>query len=128
MIDYLRNLPVRRESALKSSVKTATKVKVLLQAYVFARPTVRLSLKVLKAKNDKMNWVYGPKVGATVLDAALKIVGKPAVDQCEWAEWPRPNANPECSSEDLGVDDLKRYRIEALVPKRDCGKFLIRAC
>ncbi|KAI4178567.1 MAG: hypothetical protein LQ346_007404, partial [Caloplaca aetnensis] len=54
--EFLKGLPVRRQTALKDATKQLAKVKRTLQAYAFARPSVRLSLKVLKAKSDKNNW------------------------------------------------------------------------
>lgn len=47
-----------------------------------ARPAVRFSLKVLKAKSDKGNWMYAPKPGSGIEDAAFKVVGKDCAGQC----------------------------------------------
>ena len=88
--DFLKHLPVRRQTALKSVPKILAKIRSLLQAYALARPAVRFSLKVLKAKNEKLNWLYAPSSGAgggKVVDAALKVVGQVAVAQCEWVSW-----------------------------------------
>lgn len=84
--NFLKNQPVRKQVALKAAPKTLTKIKQLLQSYVFARPATRLSLKVIKAKNDKDNWTYAPKVGSGIEDTAFKVVGKPCASQCAWAE------------------------------------------
>ncbi|KAL9579343.1 MAG: hypothetical protein Q9203_006735 [Teloschistes exilis] len=73
---------VSLKTALKDSAKQLTKIKRTLQAYALARPSARLALKVLKAKNDKDNWTYAPKHEASVSDAAVKIIGKKATDQC----------------------------------------------
>ena len=75
-----------------------------MQAYAFARPTTRFSLRILKAKNDKGNWTYAPKPGANTADAAFNIVGRDCASQCEWsvlksngfnvqAFLPKPNAD-----------------------------------
>lgn len=43
---------------------------------------------MLKAKNDKYNWIYGPKPGSTsLLDATAKIVGQEVAAQCEARSW-----------------------------------------
>ncbi|KAK3675668.1 hypothetical protein LTR78_004309 [Recurvomyces mirabilis] len=101
--DFVKSQPVRRQHALKNAEKTLKHIKQTLQAYAFARPHVRLSFRVLKAKNDKGNWMYAPKSGAGAEDAAIKIMGSACVTQCEWivlaeggyelrALVPRPNA------------------------------------
>ncbi|KAI7239638.1 hypothetical protein KC330_g1821 [Hortaea werneckii] len=83
--DFIKANPVRRQQALKNAEKVLKKTKQMLQAYAFARPQVRLSLKVLKAKNEKGNWVYAPKPNGSLEDAALKIVGSACVSQCAWS-------------------------------------------
>lgn len=83
--DFMKSHPVRRQVALRSSEKTLKKIKQLLQAYAFARPHVRLSLRVLKAKNDRGNWLYAPKAGGNAEDAAFKVVGAPCASQCIWS-------------------------------------------
>ncbi|KAI7207904.1 hypothetical protein KC333_g9320 [Hortaea werneckii] len=103
--DFIKANPVRRQQALKNAEKVLRKTKQMLQAYAFARPHVRLSLKVLKPKNEKGNWVYAPKPNGSLEDAALKIVGSACVSQCAWsvveehgftvqALLPKPQAEP----------------------------------
>ncbi|KAI7490345.1 hypothetical protein KC351_g700 [Hortaea werneckii] len=103
--DFIKANPVRRQQALKNAEKVLKKTKLMLQAYAFARPQVRLSLKVLKAKTEKGNWVYAPKPNGSLEDAALKIVGSACVSQCAWsvveehgftvqALLPKPEADP----------------------------------
>ncbi|KAI4125863.1 MAG: hypothetical protein LQ341_006936, partial [Variospora aurantia] len=116
--DLFKSLPVRRQTALKDSAKQLTKIKRILQTYAFARPSVRLHLKVLKAKNDKGNWIYAPKAKANVSDAAIKIIGTRAADQCHWIIWcsdnpPIPFAANGTSSQETDSS----YRLEALMPK-----------
>lgn len=89
---FLETLPVRRQAAEKASVKTLAKIKKILQAYALARPMLRLSFKVLKAKNEKANWKYpkntgvgNPRSSASYLSAAIDIMGKNVIDQCQWA-------------------------------------------
>jgi hypothetical protein len=83
--DFFNSLPVRKQTALKAAPKTLAKIKHILQAYALARPTIRFSLKVLKAKTDKGNFLYAPKAGASsVKDAASKIFGNNCTSQCSW--------------------------------------------
>ncbi|KAF9735700.1 hypothetical protein PMIN06_006770 [Paraphaeosphaeria minitans] len=84
MTDFLRTLPVRRETALKESAKTLAKVKRLMQSYALARPSARFSLRVLKAKPGKGDFVYAPKKNGNVEDAVLKVIGKECALQCDW--------------------------------------------
>lgn len=83
--DFMKSNPVRKQVLLKSAEKTLTKVKHMLQSYAFARPAVRVSLRVIKAKNESLNWVYAPKPGANAEDVVLGIAGTRTVSQCTWA-------------------------------------------
>ncbi|KAK0259988.1 hypothetical protein B0A54_09473 [Friedmanniomyces endolithicus] len=83
--DFIKLNPVRRQRTLKDAEKCLKHVKQTLQAYAFARPQVRFSLRVLKAKSEKSNYMYAPKPGGSVEDAALKIVGSACVSQCIWS-------------------------------------------
>jgi len=83
--DFIKSNPVRRQVALKHTDQTLKRIKHVLQSFAFARPHVRFSFKVLKAKNDKGNWMYAPKVGGNAEDAAFKIVGAACASQCTWS-------------------------------------------
>jgi DNA mismatch repair protein MutL len=100
--NFLKNQPVRKQVALKAAPKTLAKIKQLLQSYAFARPATRLSLKVIKAKNDKDNWTYAPKIGGGIEDTAFKVVGQPCASQCAWAEL-----------------EYEGYTVEAFLPRPD---------
>ncbi|KAF2482608.1 histidine kinase-like ATPase [Neohortaea acidophila] len=100
--DFLKSHPVRRQIVLKDTEKCFKKIKRMLQAYVFTRPNVRLSLRVLKAKNDKANWTYAPKTGGSVEDAALKVLGSACASQCEWS-----------------VLECQGFTVQALLPRLD---------
>lgn len=82
--DFLKTIPVRRQTALKQAVKTLTRIKRLLFDYAFARPTVKFTFKVLKSKSElKDNWVFAPCKDASNLHVlASKIVGKDIAAQC----------------------------------------------
>ncbi|ORX99871.1 histidine kinase-like ATPase [Clohesyomyces aquaticus] len=84
LTDFFKLLPVRKQSALKHSSKYLSQVKRVIQSYALARPTVRFSLQVRKAKTDKGNWVYAPKAGANAEDAAFKAIGRECASQCNW--------------------------------------------
>ncbi|KGO66538.1 DNA mismatch repair protein, C-terminal [Penicillium italicum] len=80
--DFLKHIPVRRQTALKGATKNLTRIKKLLQAYAIAQPSKRLSLKVLKAKNENSNWTYAPSADASLSDAALKVAGTEMSSSC----------------------------------------------
>jgi DNA mismatch repair ATPase MutL len=82
--DFFKYLPVRKQAALKHSLKWLAKIRRLMQAYTLARPAVRFSLRVLKAKSKTGDFVYAPKKDANVEDAAFKVIGKDCALQCDW--------------------------------------------
>lgn len=116
--DFLEWLPVRKQAVLKMSGKILARTKELLRAYALARPGARFSLKILKADNDKANWIYGPKPGATVVDAVLKVMGKGVVDQCEWKVWNSLTGFVDNDS----ASDPEGFTLRALLPSKDCGE------
>ena len=80
--DFLTKIPVRRQTALKATTKTLEAIRHLLFSFAFARPEVRYSLKVLKGKNDKMNWTYAPTPSRALIQAATKVVGNDIASAC----------------------------------------------
>ena len=131
---FLQHLPVRRQAAEKMAVKMLPKIKKMLQAYALARPYLRLSLKILKAKDRKGDWTY-PKSGAlnasrseALFDAATDIFGKKLTSQCELAflRWSssgeRIDAAPKAKPGPNGGD---AYTLEAIITKPDCGILLL---
>lgn len=132
--NFLKNQPVRKQVALKAAPKTLTKIKQLLQSYAFARPATRLSFKVIKAKNDKDNWTYAPKIGGGIEDTAFKVVGQPCASQCAWVELeyegytveaylPRPDAH---ASKISGLGQYVSVNNRPLTPSRGISRQLIR--
>ncbi|CAG8971740.1 hypothetical protein HYALB_00007220 [Hymenoscyphus albidus] len=77
---FMFKLPVRKQTALKSSSKTLIKIKELLQAYALARPSVRFSLKVLK--ESKGGFSYAPRPTNGIKEAVSHVIGKDASAQC----------------------------------------------
>lgn len=122
VVDYLKNLPVRYQIAIKSTTKALSTITRTLQAYALARPTIRFSLRILKAKNEKANWTYAPKPGASVQDAATKIVGKKVIEQCHWQVWSSRGRDAEGEALKEGADLSNTFTIEALLAKPGCGK------
>ena len=55
-----------------------------MQAYALARPAVRFSLRVLKAKSNQGDFIYAPKKESNVVDAVLKVIGKDCALHCDW--------------------------------------------
>ena len=100
--DFIKSNPVRRQVALKHTDQTLKRIKRILQSFAFARPLVRFSLKVSKAKNDKGNWMYAPKAGGNAEDAAFKIVGASCASQCTWS-----------------VIEERGFMLQAFLPKPD---------
>lgn len=80
VLNFMYKLPVRKQTALKSSSKTLVKVKELLQAYALARPSIRFSLKVLK--ESKGGFSYAPRPSDGIKEAVSHVIGKDASAQC----------------------------------------------
>ncbi|KAK4693804.1 hypothetical protein P7C71_g3659, partial [Lecanoromycetidae sp. Uapishka_2] len=119
---FLETLPVRQQTAMKTSIKTLAKMRRTLQAYVLARPHLCLSLKILKAKSDKDNWKFpktgqlgSSKVTATPINAAIDILGKKVIDQCDWKISTLSSAEGETGA----------YTFEAVLAKNDCDGAII---
>ncbi|KAF8431364.1 histidine kinase-like ATPase, partial [Terfezia claveryi] len=86
---FLKNLPVRREIAVKSATKHLQQIRQTLITYALSHCKIRFSLKVLpagpKAKpSADDNWVYSPS--KTVQEAVMKIFGKELAGGCIWVE------------------------------------------
>ena len=124
---------MRRQTAERNSSKILARVKRLLQAYVFARPHLRFSLKVLKAKNDKGNWKY-PKIAGigiskskpSVFNAAKEIIGQKVTDQCQWFStgWSSTGEHIDSASETLeaSVSQNHTYTFGGVLAKLECGR------
>ena len=133
---FLQNLPVRKQAAEKIVVKIHAKVKRMLQAYALARPHLRLSLKILKAKDRKGDWTY-PKSGAisasrleASFNAAADIFGKKLTSQCEstFSSWSSTGEQiDKATSEQLGPSASRdeAYTLEATMARQDCGTYFL---
>lgn len=115
--DFLKYIPVRRQTSLNVSSKTLTKLKRLVQAYAFAQLSRRFLLKVLKPKNESNNWMYAPSTESTLADASLKIAGRDVATCC---------ILKECSSDcpqDADGGKQNKYELVALLPNEVPGIF-----
>jgi hypothetical protein len=83
----------------------------MVQAYAMARPSIRLSFKVLKAKHENPNWMYAPGKNATLTEAALKVAGTEIASNCILKNWPTSSRDGNASPEGSG------FRLVALLPK-----------
>lgn len=112
--EFLTNIPVRRQTALKTTSKTLQAIKSLLFAFAFARPDVRFSLKVLKGKNEKLNWTYAASRNDSQTEVAAKIVGNEVAAECT-----------ECKVFSSDVDDQFEigWEIQALLVAANAGMF-----
>ncbi|KAI9812482.1 MAG: hypothetical protein M1827_004713 [Pycnora praestabilis] len=123
--DFFEHLPVRKQTAIKNSTKTLAKIKQTLQAHALARPAVRFSLKVLKAKNEKDSWTYAPSSDAVLSDAALKVVGKDVAGQCMVVSYTSSEKRLlDITGQNVEVDQTSNvahgdYHIEAFLPRKN---------
>ncbi|KAJ5625465.1 hypothetical protein N7510_001774 [Penicillium lagena] len=108
--EFLKHVPVRRQTVLKYAAKNVTRIKKLLQAYAMAQPSKRISLKVLKAKNENNNWLYAPQSTESLADKAIKIVGIEASSCCEIRKFPSETSEDE---------DVRGYQVVSFLPKAD---------
>ncbi|CEL08441.1 Putative DNA mismatch repair enzyme [Aspergillus calidoustus] len=103
--DLFRHIPVRRQTSIKDAKKTITKIRKMVQAYAMARPTTRLSFKLLKSKLESSNWMYAPGRDATLREAAMQVVGIELVSMCVIKEWPAQ------------TEDNSSFRLVGMLPR-----------
>lgn len=90
-------------------------IKKLLFSYALARPSVRFALKVLKGKNDNVNWTYAPSTGnSSLASAAPKVVGKEVASQCELQTFSTVQDEADAGG--------GRYHLEALLVSAQKGQ------
>ena len=96
---------------------------------------LRLSLKLLKAKNGKDDWKY-PKTGQidkpmiawSPFEAATEILGKCLIDQCQWkiSKWSSSGEKFNEDSENLeSSGNLDVYTFKAVLARPDYSKRLL---
>ncbi|ODH34244.1 hypothetical protein ACO22_03137 [Paracoccidioides brasiliensis] len=122
--EFLKFVPVLKQTALKCASKTISRLKKMLIAYALSRPEIRLSLQVLGGKNQSP-WIYAPK--KTISDAIMAAVGPEVVSQCVIVAWPESQDSEASSSlghrDDSETNPLS-IRLVAVVPgpDADCSK------
>lgn len=119
--DFLKHIPVRRQTALKGAARNLTRIKKLLQAYAIAQPSKRLSLKVLKAKNENGNWTYAPSADASISDAALKVAGTETSSSCAVKRL----SSQKTDGNQRGQLDQEEYEAIAVLPKTQFGELIL---
>ncbi|KAI9758000.1 MAG: class II myosin [Chaenotheca gracillima] len=118
---FMKALPVRREAALKSVGKTLAAIKTMIQTYALARPQVRFSLKIPRAKNEKGDWLYAPANNAGMAEAAMKVVGREATGQCSLFT----HSETVSDQMDLGEAGEMAFMVEAFIPRPDADPLKI---
>ncbi|KAJ5355146.1 DNA mismatch repair protein C-terminal [Penicillium cataractarum] len=112
--NFLKHIPVRRQTALKGATKCLAKIKALVQAYAMAQPSKRFSFKVIKARNENNNWSFVPGADIALADASVKVVGRDVASCCTTKESTcTPNAHNAANL------DQKTYLVTAFLPKAD---------
>ncbi|EXV02707.1 DNA mismatch repair protein [Metarhizium robertsii] len=74
------NLPPRKQYALKQAKNCISQIQQLLRQYVFARPNVKMSLKIIG--DTKPLWAYSPKPPDLKREAILQILGANGMVNC----------------------------------------------
>ena len=114
--DFLSKIPVRKQTALKTTTKTINNLRKLFHGYAFARPETRFALKILKSKDGKANWSYAPcSASAPLSEAASKIVGKDVTAQCN------EHTSQSCDEEDANG---AKWAIKVLLLNQASGKLI----
>jgi hypothetical protein len=108
--------------ALKNAAKTITKIRRLLQVYAIAKPSTRLSLRVLGNISENYNLTYSPKPTTGLIEAALIVIGAEIITHCTYKEWPT-GEHEENNAEQptLSANMDSGYKLTALLPKTDAG-------
>ncbi|KAL4803044.1 hypothetical protein BDV18DRAFT_166540 [Aspergillus unguis] len=109
--NLFQQIPVRRQTSVKNAKKTISRIRKMIQSYAMARPAVRFTFKILKAKSESSNWMYAPGKKATLMDAALKVAGTEVASNCELKQWPSSSSQEESPTDNSG------FRLVALLPR-----------
>ena len=126
---------MRKQEIEKAPIKILSKIKKTLQSYALARPHIKFSLKVLKAKNEKGNWMYSPKLGAMqglkgdaiTVHAVTDLFGRKLMDQCQWTSsaWSRTGEQIEATTAERiesSAEAQEVYCFQAILAKSEGGK------
>jgi DNA mismatch repair protein MutL len=119
---FLDQLAVRKQTAVKESPKTLSKIKDLLRSYALARPTVRFTLKVVKGGKGpvvrgKNDFVFAPRAHDGVKEAVSQVIGREVTAEC--VEVRTSDGNNEEPLGSGATDEKRDFHIEAFLPKGD---------
>lgn len=119
VLKFLEKIPVRKQTMLKTAPKTLVKIKELLQAYALARPSVRFSLKIMKAA--KGSWSFVPRLNDGIKEAVSQVIGRDAAAQCveKSLVFSGVRAGEDSSEEDGHQLPDSQFRVEIFAPKPD---------
>ncbi|OAQ72836.1 DNA mismatch repair protein [Pochonia chlamydosporia 170] len=74
------NVPPRKQYAVKESKKCLSHIQQLLRAYILARPSIKVSLKIIG--DSKPLWMYSPSGRDVEREAILQMFGTNAWTNC----------------------------------------------
>ena len=112
------NIPVRKKLTIDNIQKSTVDVKHLLQAYVLARPQIRLSFAILG--DNKSPWSYSPVGTPTVREAALQILGKDFAAHYTSVTLTESGASPNNKLvKELTEHEMSGITVDALLPEKD---------
>lgn len=117
--DLFARIPVRRQVALKEISKTTSKIRDLIHSYAFARPQIKLTLRVINQSKAVLS--YSPGNHGNIKQAALQLFGAEFVSQCIEKRFNTAQESTNAPTSGLGgvfkVREKGSYTIEALLPK-----------
>lgn len=115
------HLPVRLQVSAKEAPKSLAKMKDLLQAYVLARPWMKLRFTVLK--NPNLSWSYAPAPNGGVREPAMQLFGIELASQYTLETYPNEGLQKDDTPSSSQNDPVSLPReqagvvFEALLPK-----------
>lgn len=109
-------MPARRQHILREKVRAMSAIKRLLQSYAMARPSLKLSLKVVD--DGSQAWRYSPTLTRTVHEAALQLFGRKITANCAHVVFPVLNQADGCKE--------SGYVLDAFAPKPGCDVKAVR--
>ena len=117
---------------MKQHASQLTRVKRTMQSYILAHPSIRMNLKVLKAKKDAQDFTYAPKhahLGSqpdlpSMEDAAIKIFGVKISEHYNSVTWNSGNQSQSQRSTDTSMGfsqslNEQGYLFEGYLPKAE---------
>ncbi|KFH41180.1 hypothetical protein ACRE_081250 [Hapsidospora chrysogenum ATCC 11550] len=119
-------IPVRRQHAVKAARKTIAQIKDLLLAYAFARPQLKISLKVPWEPGRAWGYHPSPKnneQGKGGLGVALQMFGHKFSSECVFVDGKR---TLESRTNQHGNSQARVVTLQALMPSPDCKADVVK--